>query len=487
VTATQPSASADELKGSHGYAPELKRTLSSFQVFAISFASVSVIIGIFGTYDDVLRDSGPVGIWLFPVVAVGQLLVALVYAQFAARIPLSGSSYQWASRLANPKIGWLYGWIAVWNVGLAPVTIDNALASQCLMPLFGLLPDEDTARLITVVLLVIQAVMVILSVRIVGWTNALAVGVELAIVVLLGVALVVTVLVTGHGSTDTLFATGIAAGDPHYFAIGGGLAAAMIMGMSTLVGFEASANMAEEAKDPFRSVPRAIVGSVAAAAVLGMLFVVALTVSITDLGRVSTSGSPVAEILHDQFGPAVERPLLVVIAFAFFAAALVAMAATSRIVFAMARDERFPASGLFRKVNPRTRTPIPATLFVLALGVVLMAVVRGDALLQLILAGAIFMFAPYGMTIVLYLAVRSRLDRRQGAWDLGRFEVPVAVVALLWVVVALVVVVATSPSAGPLLIVAGLVLLGGLYFLYLLTFRRRVLQHEIGEPAEEER
>jgi amino acid transporter len=150
----------------------------------------------------------------------------------------------------------------------------------------------------------------------------------------------------------------------------------------------------------------------------------------------------------------------------------------------MARDQRFPASGLFRKVNPRTRTPIPATLLVLALGVVLMAVMGGDALLQLILAGAIFMFVAYGLTIGLYFAVRSRLDRREGAWDLGRWEMPVAVVALVWVVIALVVVIATSPSMGPLLIVAGLVLAGGVYFVYLLTFRRHVLEHEITGPAD---
>ena len=113
-----------------GYKPELKRTLSSFQMFAISFASVSVVIGVFATYGQVLQNSGPVGIWLFPVVAVGQILVALVYAQFAARIPLSGSSYQWASRLANPKLGWIFGWITAWNIGLSPVAIDNALATQ---------------------------------------------------------------------------------------------------------------------------------------------------------------------------------------------------------------------------------------------------------------------------------------------------------------------------------------------------------------------
>lgn len=44
-----------------GYKPELKRTLGSFQVFAVSFAFISVAVGIFGTYNDVLRDAGPVG------------------------------------------------------------------------------------------------------------------------------------------------------------------------------------------------------------------------------------------------------------------------------------------------------------------------------------------------------------------------------------------------------------------------------------------
>lgn len=482
MTATMPATvAADEFCTDCGYEPELKRTLNSFQMFAISFASVSVVIGVFGTYDDVLRNSGPVGIWLFPIVAVGQILVALVYAQFAGRIPLSGSSYQWASRLANPKIGWVFGWIAVWNVGLSPVAIDDALASQCLMPLFNIAPSEQTTRVITVILLVIQGVMVIASTRIVGWANSLAVGVELAIVVVLGIALVVAVVTTGHGSTQTLFSQGIAAGAPNYFALGGGLMAAIIMGLSTLTGFDAAANMAEEATDPFRSVPRAIVGSVVAAAVLGMFFVIALTIAITDMHATSTSESPVAQIMHDQFGPGVERPFLLTIAIAFFGAALVTIAATSRIIYAMARDDRFPAHDLFKRVNPRTKTPILATVLVLALGVVLMVTMPGGALLQLILAGAIFTNIPYAMTIVLYLSVRRKLDHREGAFDLGRFEVPVAVVALVWVLLALLFVIVSAGSVVPVLIVVGLMLAGGMYFAYLLKFQRQVLEHEPGK------
>jgi amino acid transporter len=165
--------------------------------------------------------------------------------------------------------------------------------------------------------------------------------------------------------------------------------AALLMGLSTLVGFEASANIAEEAKDPHRSVPRAIVGSVIAAAVLGTLLIIALTVAIRDMGRVSRSASPVAEIMSEQFGPGLERPFMLVIGIAFFGAGLVTMAGASRIIFAMARDGRLPAHNVLKKVNPRTRTPIPATLLVVVVGVVVMIVLPGGALLQLIQAGAI--------------------------------------------------------------------------------------------------
>jgi len=217
--------SADEECRDCGYEPELKRTLGSFQVFAISFAFISVAVGIFGTYDDVLRDAGPVGIWLWVIVAIGQTLVALVVAQFAARIALSGSSYQWASRLANPKIGWLFGWLTFWYLAIAVVAMDNALASQALMPLAGVAPNENTARLITLVVLLIQAVLVIASTRLLGIITSSAVGIELAIVVVLVIGLGAVMLFTGSGTLDNLTSRGITAGTPNYFAVGGGLMA----------------------------------------------------------------------------------------------------------------------------------------------------------------------------------------------------------------------------------------------------------------------
>src|SRR6202048_5620703 len=130
VEKVAPTAAADDECVDCGYEPELKRTLGTFQVFAISFAFISVAVGIFATYDDVLLTAGPVGIWLWIIVAVGQTLVALVVAQFADRIALSGSSYQWASRLANPKIGWFFGWVTFWYLAISVIALDTALARQ---------------------------------------------------------------------------------------------------------------------------------------------------------------------------------------------------------------------------------------------------------------------------------------------------------------------------------------------------------------------
>ena len=165
------------------------------------------------------------GIWLWIIAAVGQTLVALVVAQFAARIALSGSSYQWASRLANPKIGWLFGWLTFWYLATGVVAMDNALASQAFMPLFGMPDSEDTARLITVAILIVQAVLVIASTRLLGLITSSAVGIELAIVVVLVIALGAVMVFTGSGDFEQPHLARYHSGDANYFAIGGGLMA----------------------------------------------------------------------------------------------------------------------------------------------------------------------------------------------------------------------------------------------------------------------
>src|SRR5690348_18349107 len=108
--AEQPQSYAEEAVQKYGYRQEYRRDLKRFASFAVGFSFISISTGLFTTYGSVLNWGGPLGIWTWPIVVVGQLLVSLVFASLASRMPIAGYSYQWASRLANPALGWLLGW-----------------------------------------------------------------------------------------------------------------------------------------------------------------------------------------------------------------------------------------------------------------------------------------------------------------------------------------------------------------------------------------
>ena len=94
------------------YKQELKRSLKSFSSFAIAFSFISITTGIFTNYKFVIQTGGPAGIWSWPITIIGQLLVALVFAELVGIIPISGYSYQWLKRLSTPFLSWITGWIS---------------------------------------------------------------------------------------------------------------------------------------------------------------------------------------------------------------------------------------------------------------------------------------------------------------------------------------------------------------------------------------
>ncbi|HEU0003289.1 MAG TPA: amino acid permease, partial [Ktedonobacteraceae bacterium] len=85
--AEQPQNYAEEAVQKFGYKQEYRRDLKRFASFAVGFSFISITTGIFTTYGSVLASSGPLGIWTWPVVIVGQLFVALVFAALASRMP----------------------------------------------------------------------------------------------------------------------------------------------------------------------------------------------------------------------------------------------------------------------------------------------------------------------------------------------------------------------------------------------------------------
>jgi hypothetical protein len=74
----------DALLPRFGYRQQFVRSLRHFESFAVAFSFISITTGIFTPFAFTLTTGGPRGIWVWPIVTVGQTLVALVYGALAA-------------------------------------------------------------------------------------------------------------------------------------------------------------------------------------------------------------------------------------------------------------------------------------------------------------------------------------------------------------------------------------------------------------------
>src|SRR5260370_2593750 len=180
------AADAAEL-AHYGYEQVLERRTGKFASFAVAFAFVSIATGIFTTYGSTLITSGPLGIWTWPIVTVGQLAVALVLGALASRIPVTGYSDQWMSGLGNPLLGWIIGWISFMFLAVVVVAVDYTIASSVLPALLHYGATRELNWLVTAIVLVIQGILVATSTTWTERVNNVAVSAELGGMVALAV------------------------------------------------------------------------------------------------------------------------------------------------------------------------------------------------------------------------------------------------------------------------------------------------------------
>ncbi len=425
---------------SFGYHQEFARTLRRFASFAIGFSFISITTGIFTTYGSVLLTSGPLGIWTWPLVAIGVTAVSLVFGLLASRIPLAGYSYQWTSRLASPTFGWILGWFMFAFLVVDVVAVDYAVASTVFPSLFGYAATTANTWLVTALVVVLQALVIAVSTVLTKHVNNIAVGTEIVGIVGLTVLLLIVGAARGLLTGSSLFSKGAFAADPSYFSYGTWGHASpwllgFLLGAFTIVGFDAASNLAEETHEPEHVVPRAMWTSVVLSGAIGMAFLIAITAAGHDFGALAKSGTPVADIVVAVLGGVIGKIFLVIVAYSIFACGMVIFVSTTRLVWAMSRDERFPGYQALRKVQPRLGTPLLATV---AVGVVIEIVLAifaqsTNALFQLFSAATLMPCLLYLVTVILYVAARRRLPAARG-FRLGRWEPVVIVIALAWLI-----------------------------------------------------
>lgn len=428
-----------ERLSSFGYEQILERRTGRFASFAVAFAFVSIATGIFTTYGAVLNSSGPIGIWTWPIAVVGQLAVAVVLGLLASRIPVTGYAYQWMSRLANPVLGWIMGWVSFMFLAVVVVAVDYTVASTVLPALLSYEATASISWAITAAIILGQGLLVGGSTRWAERVNNAAVSAELVGMVLLTVLLLVVAAVRGRMDAGNLFDRGAIPAEGFWsfgdLTSAGPWMLGFLLGAFTIVGFESAANLAEETNDPERVVPRAMCLAVLASGVLGFLFIVAVTLASGDPVELAASGTPIADVIRDTLGSAVSTLLLLMVVLAIFACGLVIMMTGVRLIWAMSRDERFPGWQQWNQISPRWHTPAKATVLYVVLAQAILAIFSGseDVLFTLFGAATLLPAIIYAATVTLYLLKRRQLPAN-GKFDVGRWEAPVLVVAVVWLV-----------------------------------------------------
>jgi amino acid transporter len=447
AVAGAPADAQEAILARAGYQPELRRSLKFFSMFAIAFSIISITTGIFLNYAFGLSYWGPASIWTWPIVGVGNLMIAFVVAELGTRIPLAGYAYQWSARLVSPTYGWFVGFAGLLYMAVGGGAIMLGIAAPLLLSEFNVnSPSPHLVLSVAIILMLLPVVINIISIQVAARVNNIAVFTEIIGTVVFGVLLFVLWGIKSKPSPygfSILTNTTSSLHNPTWYAF----ALAGLLGAFTLVGFELAADMSEDAVDPRRSVPRGVIWAVGGSAVLGMIALIGFTVAIPNLKAVETPGTlPLLTIAGYWLPSWLVKVFVAFVVFSMFAILVVGAGAQARLAFSMARDNMLPFSRALRKVNQRSQTPIVALLVfaVIDVGVMIYGYLQASAFGTLVGATAIIPYIIYFLITIAYAVKRRTTDSLPGAFTLGRWAWPV--IGFVLVYSALIMVVLSLPA-----------------------------------------
>ncbi|GAA1986387.1 APC family permease [Catenulispora subtropica] len=445
-TAPPPGGDSDDL-ARFGYRQELHRSLGSFSSFAAGFSYISIMTGVFQLFGFGFASGGPAMIWSWPLVFLGQLAVALCFAEMAGQFPLAGGVYQWSKQIARPVTSWMAGWIMA--IGAVVTAAAVAVAYQIILPqvslAFQIVGGADDAGLtatpngaknaiiLALGLVVFTTVVNIVGVRLMAKINNFGVAVELIAVTLLIVMLAVHIR---RGPQVVLHAQSTGSG--HSWGYLGAFLVASIMSAYVFYGFDTAGSLAEETREPRRHAPRAIIRALSAAFLAGGLLMLVGMMAVGNIKaqELGTLGMPY--LVKSTLGNGLGDVFLVCSAIAVTVCCLAVQTAAIRLLFSMARDGRLPFGAAIAKVSPRSKTPVVPAVLTGVLTIALLLVNIGNQRVFYILTSVaiILFYIPYLMVTGPML-----LHRLRGEWprsdhgpyfSLGRWGLLTNLVAVLY-------------------------------------------------------
>jgi amino acid transporter len=440
------SAETDE--GAAPDAPSLMRTIGPAQMALYGLGSM-LGAGIYGLIGKVAGQAGN-AVWLsFVVALVAALLTAFSYASLGSRYPrAAGAAYVTERAYGFPLLSFMVG-LALVCSGLTSIATQSQVFAANIAALFGL--KSIPLSWLALGFLLILTGLVFRGIRESMWVNVLCTLIEAG-----GLVIVILAGASYWGSVDYL-ETPTLPGSDHAALL---VMQAAVLAFFAFIGFEDMINVAEETRDPERTVPLGLILAMAAAAVLYIAIAVT-AVSVVPWQELAAAPGPITAVM-ERAAPSVPPLLFTVITlFAVANTALVNYVTASRLIYGMARQGLLPQR--LGDVHAGRRTP---HLAVAALFLVLAPLALLGTITELAAATVLLLLLVFTVVNGALFILKGRDGEKR-----GRFEIPRAIPALgaLTCLILIVVRVATGDWQAPAL--AG-VLLAGAFALYVLMQRK---------------
>jgi APA family basic amino acid/polyamine antiporter len=415
----------------------LRRVLGVNALIAIGLGTM--LGGIFSTVGAGSNAAGPGVIAAFGLSGLTCVFVALCYAELASMVPVAGSAYTYAYAALGEFVAWVIGWDLILEYGfsVAPLAATLSASVQALLAKLGFnLPawaqtahvafargGVDLAHsqldLIAAIAIVLLAILLAIGIRESAGTN---------------VGLVVIQLVA-LGAFVLCLAGAVRPGAYHPFApLGlGGIVNSAALVFFAYIGFDTVTVASEEARNPVRDVPRAILWSLA---IGGILFtaVAAVAVGVVAWDKMNPDAGMLDAVEHAGSNPLLFGLVLAGTVTGTFASMLTSLLGQIRIFYVMSRDRLLPRA--FGSVNARTQTPIATTLITGVIVAAVAALVPLTTLLKLVNIGTFsaFVIVCAGVLVLRFTHPNAARPFRV---PLGPVAVPVIGIALCaWLTLA---------------------------------------------------
>lgn len=400
--------SADEILLETSAAEDpLKRTMSLTQLTMFSVGSI-VGTGIFVILGTAVPEAGPAIVISFILAGITCLFSALSYAEMAGTIPISGSSYSYTYATLGEVVAWVCGWCLMmeYGVSVAAVAVGWGQYINEIFSLMGFrIPDAFSQppgdggyiNIPAIVVVLLAAFLLLRGASESAKINTIMVFTKI-VILLFFCAIAFTAFKAGN--LTPFMPLGML-----------GVTAAAGQVFFSFIGFDTASTAGEEAKNPRRDLPRAIILSLIIVTALYVIVALAAVGAMPWMEFEGSGGEAVlAKILENITGqtwPSLILSLGAVIS--IFSVVLAVMYGQTRILFAMGRDGLLPK--IFTKVNPKTQTPVSNTIIVAVVVCFLAAVVPLDNLANATSIGTLFAFFLVNIGVLVLRRTRPDLER----------------------------------------------------------------------------